>query len=162
MNWPLPMLVTIIATSIGTRIAPEFVTLLPITPWTNTGRKKIAPNIVIATPMLAMFENVKMLLFHKYSGSTGSAALVSNQTNVASSTAAPAYRLTICQESHAYWLPPQTVASSAAVTPSESVTLPPTPILCLRRSLGTCMYKATTMRVRTANGRLMKNNQRHE
>ena len=74
MNWPPPTLVTIIATSIGTRMAPELVTLLPITPCTNTGRKKMAPNIDIATPMLAMFEKVKMLLFQSRSGSTGSAA----------------------------------------------------------------------------------------
>ena len=59
------MLVTTIATSIGTRIAPEPVALFPITPCTNTGRKKIAPNIVIATPIPAMFENVKMLLLQR-------------------------------------------------------------------------------------------------
>ena len=89
MICPLPMLVTIMATSRGTRIAPELVTLLPMTPCTNTGRKKMVPNIAMATPMLAMFENVKMLLFHRYSGSTGSSALVSNHANAISS-AAPA------------------------------------------------------------------------
>ena len=82
------MLVTIIATNMGTRIAPELVTLLPITPCTKTGRKKIAPNIDIATPMPAMLEKVKMLLFQSCSGSTGSAARVSTHTNAARKIAA--------------------------------------------------------------------------
>src|SRR6266849_2297079 len=139
MNCPLATLVTIIATSIGTRMAPELVTLLPITPWTKTGRKKIAPNIDIATPTLAMFDNVKMLLFHRRSGSTGSGACLSTQMNAVSSAADAAYRPTICHEIHEYCVPPQTVASSAQVIPAESVTLPHTSMACLRRSLGTCM-----------------------
>ena len=50
----------------------------------------MAPNIVIATPMPAMFENVKMLLLNRANGSTGSAARLSTQTNAASRTAAAA------------------------------------------------------------------------
>ena len=50
----------------------------------------MAPNIVIATPMLAMFEKVKMLLLKRCSGSTGSSARISNHTNAARSTTAPA------------------------------------------------------------------------
>src|SRR5256885_10567246 len=102
MNQPLATLVTIIDTSIGTRVAPEFVTLLPITPWTKTGRKKMAPNIAMATPMLAMLENVKMLLFHRRKGRTGSGACSSTQTNPASRRAPAAYRPTICHEAHGY------------------------------------------------------------
>ena len=34
MSWPLAMLLTTIASSMGTRIAPELVALLPITPCT--------------------------------------------------------------------------------------------------------------------------------
>src|SRR5580692_6972803 len=133
------MLVTIIATSIGTRIAPELVTLLPITPCTKTGRKKIAPNIDIATPAPAMFEKVKMLLFHSRSGSTGSGARVSTHAKAARRTAAAEYRPMICHEFQGYWPPPQTVASNAHVMPDERVMLPHTSIACLRRSLGTCM-----------------------
>src|SRR6267378_5756565 len=120
------MLVTTIATSIGTRIAPEFVTLLPITPWTKTGRKKMAPNIDMATHMPAMLENVKMLLFQSRSGSTGSAARLSTQMNAARKTAAAEYRPMICHELHEYCVPPHTVASRAQVMPMESVTLPQT------------------------------------
>ena len=72
----------------GTRIAPELVTLLPTTPWTKTGRKKMAPNIDMATATLAMFEKVKMLLVQSLSGSTGSAAWSSIQTKAASSSPA--------------------------------------------------------------------------
>ena len=87
MSCPPRMLVTIIATSMGTRIAPELVTLLPTTPCTKTGRKKIAPNIDIATPTLAILEKAKMLLFQSRSGSTGSGARVSIQTKAMSKTA---------------------------------------------------------------------------
>src|SRR2546423_11794988 len=119
MSCPPTTLLTIIASSIGTRIAPEFVTLLPMTPWTNTGRKKMAPNIDIATPMLATLENVKMLLFHSRRGSTGSDARISTHTNPASSSADAAYRPTICHELHGYWTPPPTVASSKHVMPLD-------------------------------------------
>ena len=130
---------TIIDTSIGTRIAPELVTLFPTTPCTNTGRKKIAPNIDMATPTLAMFENVKMLLFQRRSGSTGSGVCASIHTNPVSKIAEAAYRPMICPEFHGYCTPPHTVASSAHAMPSERVTLPQTSILCLRLSFGTCM-----------------------
>src|SRR5258708_39659634 len=83
MSWPLPMLVTIIATSIGTRIAPELVTLLPMTPWTKTGRKKIAPNMDIATPAPAMLEKETMLLFHRRRRRAGYSALVPAHTEAA-------------------------------------------------------------------------------
>src|SRR5258708_36963746 len=139
MSWPLPMLVTIIATSIGTRIAPEFVTLLPITHWHDPGRKKIAPNMDIATAAPAMLEKVKMLLFHRRKGSTGSAARVSTHTKAARRIAAAEYRPMICHEFHGYWPPPQTVASRAHVIPVASVMLPHTSMACLRRSLGTCI-----------------------
>lgn len=88
MNWPLTMLLTTIASSMGTRISPELVALLPITPCTNTGRKKMAPNMVMATPMPAMFENAKILLLNRCSGRTGSGARLSTQTNAARSTSA--------------------------------------------------------------------------
>src|SRR5260370_20174607 len=107
MSWPLPMLVTIIATSIGTGIAPELVTLLPMTPWTKIGRKKIAPNMDIATPAPAMLEKVKMLLFHRRRRSTGSFALVSTHPNAARRIAAAEEMLMICHECHGYWPPPQ-------------------------------------------------------
>src|SRR6266568_708667 len=68
----------------------------------------------------------------------------------------------ICQEFHAYCPPPQTVASSAKVMPRDSVTLPAISMECLRFSLGTCMYSATTTSVSTANGRLTKKSHRHE
>src|SRR5947207_4045681 len=102
MNQPLATLVTIIDTSIGTRIAPELVTLLPTTPCTKTGRKKMAPNIDIATPTLAMLEKVKMLLFQRPSGSTGSGDRISMKTNATSRSAANPYRLRICHETHGY------------------------------------------------------------
>src|SRR5438105_14459194 len=92
MNWPPRTLVTIIATSIGTRIAPELVTLFPITPCTKTGGKKMLPNIDIATLTLAIFEQVKMLLFDNRSGGTGSGALISTHPEVELSAAAAAAR----------------------------------------------------------------------
>jgi hypothetical protein len=44
--------------------------------------------------------------------------------------------------------------------PLDRVMLPQTSIACLRRSLGTCMYRATTRSVRIAKGMLMKKSQR--
>src|SRR5438445_10542305 len=160
MNWPPRTLVTIIATSIGTRIAPELVTLFPITPWTKTGRKKMAPNIDIATPTLAIFEKVKMLLFHNRSGSTGSGTCISTHTNVEMRAAAAAYRPMICHDDHGYWTPPHTVASSTHVMPAERVRLPQTSIARLRRSFGTCIQSALTTMVTTATGRWTHNSHR--
>src|SRR5439155_26428804 len=162
MSCPPTTLVTIIATSIGTRIAPEFVTLLPTTPCTNTGRKKMAPNIDIATPTLAMFEKVKTLLAQSLRGSAYSGECISIHTEAASSTPAAEYRPTICHELHGYCTPPHTVASRVAAIPSDRVTLPQTSMACLRRSLGTCMKNQMTTSVRTAIGRLTKNSHRHE
>src|SRR5256714_11591443 len=161
MSCPPTTLLTIIASSIGTRIAPEFVTLLPMTPWTNTGRKKMAPNIDIATPMLATLEKVKSLLLNRRSGSTGSGVCISTQTNAANSAAAAPYRPMICQEFHGNCTPPQTVASRARAMPSERVTLPHTSIECWRLSLDTCMKNQITINVTTAMGRLTKKSHRH-
>src|SRR5439155_22252563 len=122
MSCPPRMLVTIIDTSIGTRIAPELVTLFPTTPCTNTGRKKSASNIDRATPTLAMFENVKMLLFQRRSGSTGSGVCASIHTNLVSKIAEDAYKPMICPEVHAYRIPPHTAAWSAHTVPSEKGT----------------------------------------
>src|SRR5260221_12682770 len=109
------MLVTTIATSMGTRIAPELVTLFPITPCTKTGRKKIAPNIVIATHIPAMFENVKMRLGHRRSGNTGSGARFSTHAKAISNPAEAQDRPRTFHEYHAYWLPPPTAAARRAV-----------------------------------------------
>src|SRR5207244_7831880 len=124
MSWPPRMLVMIIAASIGTRIAPELVTLLPTTPCTKTGRKKIAPNIDIATPTLAILENAKMLLFHSRSGSTGSGVRLSIQTKAMSETADAPQSPMICHEVHGESTPAHIVARQAEDMAKDSVTLP--------------------------------------
>jgi hypothetical protein len=62
----------------------------------------MAPNIVIATHIPAMLEKVKIRLFHKRSGNTGSGARVSIQAKAIRRAAATEYRPMICQELHGY------------------------------------------------------------
>jgi len=74
--WPPTMLLTMKPSIIGVVTAPEFVALLPSTPWTKSGRYMIAPNIPTATMKVVITETVKMLFLKKLGLMIGSAAAV--------------------------------------------------------------------------------------
>lgn len=78
----------------------------------------------MATAMLARSAVVKMPFFHRWSGSTGSAARRSARTKRTSETAPVAYSPRITGELQGNSPPPQTVARSTVVSPTESVAKP--------------------------------------
>ena len=71
------MLMTIAPSMSGMRMMPELVADLPCTPWTNSGRNMMAPNIAADCSMLASADTLNTRFWKSRGLMTGSAARIS-------------------------------------------------------------------------------------
>ena len=104
--------------------------------------KMIAPNIAIPIVKPIAFATSKTRERKSVSGTIGSSARRSCQTNAASSTTPAIPRPMIVDEPHGYWLPPQVVSRMSAPTPPVSSPAPRKSILW--RVVGVCRCSLKT------------------
>ena len=106
------------------RMMPELVADLPCTPWTNSGRNMMAPNIAADCSMLASAETLNMRFWKSRGLMTGSAARISRKKKTTHMTAAKANRPMICGEPQAYSLPAQLKPSSSGTAAATRIAAP--------------------------------------
>src|SRR5664280_1754355 len=78
----------------------------------------MAPNMTMDTRKLTLDATRKIPMWKRLGGRIGSGAFLSQRTNTVRIVTAAIERAMMIGEPHAYWVPPQTVTSSAEVTPS--------------------------------------------
>ncbi|CAM5656064.1 hypothetical protein SFUMM280S_11074 [Streptomyces fumanus] len=121
---PATIDVTSMAPSIGSSSSPELVAHAPCTDCWYSGRKRVAPNITKPTMKPISDISVKLRLRKMCSGTTGSAALVCQNTNPTSVVTPMPISSMIRAEVQAYSVPPQVVTRTIAVMPMVSRAAP--------------------------------------
>ena len=124
ISWPDPIEAISRPPITGSNWSPDAVGLAPFTTWRNSGRYVTDPKSAKPTISPTRLVVTKTLLRKSESGSTGSAARRSANTNAQRLTTPITPSPTISGEPHAYSEPPRVVSSTIALRPAASSPVP--------------------------------------